>query len=139
MAKKLKNSWKLLVKEVRNHRLVYLLLFIILALAFFVRVYRVDQVLGFYYDQGRDALVIWDLWHKGNFFLIGPTTGIAGIFRGPFYYYLIAPLYLLGNGNPVVPAIFLAVTTVVAIVLLYYLGKRIEGRVTGLFAVILAS
>ncbi|OGM25919.1 hypothetical protein A3D00_00895 [Candidatus Woesebacteria bacterium RIFCSPHIGHO2_02_FULL_38_9] len=139
MAKKLKNSWKLLVKEVRNHRLVYLLLFIILALAFFVRVYRVDQVLGFYYDQGRDALVIWDLWHKGNFFLIGPTTGIAGIFRGPFYYYLIAPLYLLGNGNPVWPSVFLAYLSVLAIVMIYFLGAKIQNRTTGIIAAVLAS
>src|SRR3990167_8398219 len=74
---------------------------IILLSAFFLRVYRVNEILGFYYDQGRDALVIWDLWHNGKFFLIGPTTGIAGIFRGPFYYYLIAPLYLIGRGDPV--------------------------------------
>lgn len=125
--------------EVQSNLFVYLILILTLTLALFIRVYRVDQILGFYYDQGRDALVIWDLIHKGKFFLIGPTTGIAGIFRGPFYYYLIAPFYWLGGGNPVWPAVFLAVTSVVAITLMYYLGVKIGGRTTGLIAAILAS
>src|SRR3989344_8740174 len=95
-------------KEMRLHFWVYISLFLLLAAAFFVRVYRLDALLGFYYDQGRDALVIWRLWHEGKFFLIGPITGLAGIFLGPLYYYLIAPFYLIGGGNPVAPAIFLA-------------------------------
>ena len=121
---------------------INLKILIVLALlltAFIIRVYRVDQILGFYYDQGRDGLVIWDLIHKGKFFLIGPTTGIEGIFRGPFYYYLIAPFYLIGNGNPVYPAVFLAFTSVLAIALLYPLGTKIFSNETGIFAIILAA
>ena len=75
--------------------------------ALFVRIYRTEALLRFYFDQGRDALVIWRLLHEGKFFLIGPVTGLDGIFLGPFYYYLIAPLYLLGGGSPVAPAVFL--------------------------------
>jgi len=125
--------------EFKDHLLVYLLLGVVLAVGFGLRVYRVGQVLGFYFDQGRDALVIWRLWHEGKFFLIGPTTGIAGIFRGPFYYYLIAPFYLLGGGDPVWPAVMLAGLSVAAIGLMYYLGVRIQDRVTGLLAAGLAS
>jgi len=136
MLKNLKSNF---LKEIKSHPAIYILLSTILLLSLFVRVYRTQALLGFYFDQGRDAMVVWRLWHEGKTFLIGPTTGIEGIFRGPFYYYLIAPFYLVGGGDPVWPAIFLAVTTVVAIVILYYLGKRIEGRITGLFAVILAS
>lgn len=110
------------------------ILLIILVVALFVRVYRTDQLLGFYYDQGRDAKVIWDLWHKGKFFLIGPTTGVEGIFLGPFYYYFIAPAYLLGNGNPVWPAVWVAVINVAAIAGLYLIGRRYFGQLTGLLA-----
>src|SRR3990167_8513267 len=105
---------KTLKSEIQNNKLVYVLLTAILLGGFFLRVYRIDQVLGFYFDQGRDANVIWDLWHKGKFFLIGPTTGIAGIFRGPLYYYLIAPFYLIGGGDPIWPSIFLSFTTMLA-------------------------
>ena len=129
---------KKLVKEILNHKFVYLLLLIILGFGLFLRVYNLNAILGFYYDQGRDALSIWNLWHLGNIPFIGPTTGIAGIFRGPFYYYLIAPFYLIGNGNPVYPSVFLSVTTVMASGLMYYLGFKIQSRVTGLIAAIIS-
>lgn len=111
----------------------------LLIVAFFLRVYRTDQLLGFYYDQGRDAQVIWDFWHKGKLFLIGPTTGIEGIFRGPWYYWLIAPFYLLGRGNPVWPSVFLSFTTVVACWLAYKLGNIIAGRWAGFIALIVSG
>ena len=38
-----------------------LLILIILLLAFILRIYRIGELLGFHYDQGRDALIIWDL------------------------------------------------------------------------------
>lgn len=112
---------------------------LLLLIAFFARVYRVDQILNFHYDQGRDALVIWDLINKGKMFLIGPTTGIAGIFRGPFYYYLIAPFYWLGKGNPVWPSVFLAFTSIIALWLMYYLAKKVGGTVTGIIALVLGG
>jgi len=126
-------------KEISTHKFLYALLAIVLLIGTYFRVYRTGFVLGFYFDQGRDAMEIWELLHKRDFFLIGPTTGIAGIFRGPFYYYLIAPFYWLGGGNPVWPANFLALTAVTSILVLYYLTKETVDRTTGLFAVVLTS
>jgi len=125
--------------EIKKHLLTYLFLTLILLGATYVRVANTKEILGFYYDQGRDALVIWNLLHKGQMFLIGPTTGIAGIFRGPWYYWLITPFYFLGRGNPVWPANFLALTAVAAIFILYILGKEIFDRPTGLIAAGIAS
>lgn len=116
-----------------------ILVFIILAASLFVRVYRISKLLGFYYDQGRDALVVWDLLYKGKFFLIGPTTGIEGIFRGPWYYWLITPFYFLGKGNPVYPSVFLSLTTVFSIYILYKLTKEIAGKTAGFISIIIAS
>ncbi len=131
MRKSIQIWWK---NEVKTHRVVYLLLTLILIAALFVRVYRVTELLQFYYDQGRDALVIWDLWHNGKPFLIGPITGLKGIFLGPFFYYLIAPFYLIGGGNPAYPAVFLAILSVCALCILYYLGWQMQNRVTGIIA-----
>ncbi len=130
---------KRLVNEILDHKFVYFLLFIILGFGLFLRVYNLNNILGFYYDQGRDALIIWNLWHLGDIPFIGPTTGIAGIFRGPFYYYLITPFYLLGKGNPIWPSVFLSITTIVASGLMYYLGFKIQDRITGLIVAILSS
>jgi 4-amino-4-deoxy-L-arabinose transferase-like glycosyltransferase len=130
----LKNLRKSIKKEIKSHPVCYLLLAIILIGAFFVRVYRMEDLLRFYYDQGRDALVIWKLWHEGRPFLIGPVTGLQGIFLGPFYYYLIAPFYLIGGGNPVYPAVFLSFLSMLAVLMLFVLGKEMHSRATGIFA-----
>lgn len=130
---------KKLLREIGDHKFVYFLLFIVLVGATYVRIVNTRNILGFYFDQGRDALVIWDFLHSGKPFLVGPTTGIAGIFRGPWYYWLITPFYALGRGDPVWPANFLALTTVAAISLLYYLGKEIFDHTTGLIAATIAS
>jgi 4-amino-4-deoxy-L-arabinose transferase-like glycosyltransferase len=110
-----------------------------LIVAFVIRIFRVDQILNFNYDQGRDALVIWNLIHSHKFFLIGPTTGLPGIFRAPYYYYLITPFYYLGRGNPVWPEVFLAFTSVLAIALIYHLGKKIGGRTAGIIAAAISA
>ncbi|OGC92184.1 hypothetical protein A2899_02205 [Candidatus Amesbacteria bacterium RIFCSPLOWO2_01_FULL_49_25] len=111
----------------------------ILGLALFLRVYRTQDFLGFWYDQGRDAKVIWDFIHNGKFFLVGPVTGISGIFRGPWYYWLITPAYWLGNGNPVWPAVFLSSTTVLAAFLVCHLTTKIAGSRAGLLAVFITA
>lgn len=117
----------------------FILLGLILFVGFFLRIYNIGNTLGFYYDQGRDALVIWDLWHKADFFLLGPTTGIAGIFRAPYYYYFIAPFYLIGGGNPVWPSIFLSTTTMAASFLAFFLGRKIHSDTAGIIAAIISS
>lgn len=116
-----------------------LLIFSILLVAFFIRVYRTGDLLGFYYDQGRDAKVIWDLWHAGKTFLIGPVTGLPGIFLGPLYYYLIAPFYLIGAGNPVYPSVFLSFLVTVSLFVLYKAGEEIGGKETGLITLLIGS
>ncbi len=125
--------------EVVSHPFLYFLLTLILLSSSFVRLYRLDSVLGFYFDQGRDAQVVWDFVNEGKFFLIGPTTGIAGIFRGPFYYYLISPAYFIGQGDPLFPSVFLGLMSIASLLILYVLAKEISGRFTGLIAVFFAG
>lgn len=116
-----------------------LLILIILLFAFILRIYRIGELLNFHYDQGRDALVIWNLWHNYKFFLIGPVTGLEGIFLGPFYYYLIAPFYLIGGGNPTIPSMFLSFLVTISLYFLYKTGTEIGGKVTGFIALIIGS
>ena len=127
------------LKEVMGHKLNYVLLAFLLLTAFFIRAYRAGDLMGFYFDQGRDAMVVWKLWHEGKLFLIGPVTGLAGIFLGPFYYYLIAPFYLLGGGDPLYPAVFLAFLSSLAILVLYIMGAKMQSRSAGIIAVFIAT
>lgn len=116
-----------------------LLILIILLLAFILRIYRIGELLDFHYDQGRDAMVMWNLWHNHKLFLIGPVTGLEGIFLGPFYYYLIAPFYLISGGNPAIPSIFLSLLTVFGLYFIYKSGELVGDRFLGFIALVIGS
>ena len=118
-----------------KHPIHYTVLILLLMLAFFTRVYRTDQLLRFYYDQGRDALVIYDMIHIPKPVLVGPTTGLAGILRGPAFYYLLLPAYLIGQGNPIVASIYLQFINLVGLVFIYLIAKKVYSPSAGLLAV----
>lgn len=111
----------------------------ILGVIFFLRIYRLSDLLGFYYDQGRDALVIRDFLQNHKLFLLGPTTGIEGIFLGPLYYLTLVPWYALGRGNPVWPAVYIVATTVAALGLIFKLGLEMFGRRTSYIFLLLGG
>lgn len=78
----------------------------------------------FGYDQARDAFNALGILH-GQLKLIGPTSSIAGISHGVLYYYLIAPAYLIGHGDPTVLSIFLRVLNALGILVIFYLASII--------------
>ncbi len=121
-------------KEISSHSLVYLSLLIILIFSASFRLYRLNDLLGFYYDQGRDALRVLDVLALRDLPAIGPITGIGGLYLGPLWFYLLAPFYFIGQGNPVIPAIFVCLLDVGAVFMLYWLGKEFYSRQVGILA-----
>src|SRR3989338_3275443 len=74
--------------------------------------------LGFFaltYDQGRDLLLVSNIVYNHNLTLIGPTTGLQGIFYGPYWYYFLAPLIFLSGGDPQKVAVFFSFIGVLTI------------------------
>lgn len=122
------------MNEIKKHQKIYFLLGLILVFSAFFRLYRLGPLLGFYYDQGRDALKAQDILHLKDLPAIGPTTGIAGLSLGPFWFYLLAFFYGLGGGNPVVAAGLVALFDVACVFLIYWLGKEFYERKMGLLA-----
>lgn len=114
-----------------------IILAVLLLGAFFVRSYRTNALLRFYFDQGRDALVIHEMIHTPKPVLVGPTTGLAGILRGPFFYYLLLPGYLVGQGSPVVAAIWLQVINIIGLYFIYLSAKTLFSKTAGLIAIFL--
>jgi 4-amino-4-deoxy-L-arabinose transferase-like glycosyltransferase len=100
------------------------LILLIWVLGLFLRCYRQGDLLGFYYDQGRDAQIAADIISLKNFPAIGPTTGIAGLYLGPFWYYLITPGYFIGRGNPAFASLFIIFIESLSIPLIYFLLKK---------------
>jgi len=126
-------------KKIRHqfyrHPFHYFLLALLVILFFVVRTHRTQDLLRFYYDQGRDALVVHDMIHTPKPVLVGPTTGLAGILRGPFFYYLLLPAYLVGQGSPVVASIWLQLLNTVGLIFIYLSAKELFSRRAGLISV----
>ena len=111
-----------------------LALILIWLVGVFLRCYRQSDLLGFYYDQGRDAQISQDILTGKNFPAIGPTTGIDGLYLGPLWYYLITPGYFFANGNPAIASCFVAILESLTIPLLFFLLKRDFGRMPATIA-----
>ena len=106
----------------------------ILAIASFLRFYRLPEYMTFLGDEGRDVLVIKDLLVDHHFPFIGPTTSIGNIYLGPLYYYMMALPMAIFWLNPVAAAFEVAVIGVLTVWLIYYLGRKWFGHWAGCIA-----
>jgi len=91
---------------------------IILIIAAFLRLYRIQDYMTFLGDEGRDVLVAYNILH-GHLTLLGPTSSVGGFFLGPIYYYFMAPFLWLFNYNPVGPAVMVALFGIATVWLIY--------------------
>lgn len=98
-------------------------LILILLLGFFLRIYRIKDYITFLGDEGRDALVVYNILHA-DLTLLGPTSSVGGFFLGPIYYYFMAPFLWIFNYDPVGPAIMVALFGLATIYLVYAVGKE---------------
>ncbi len=127
--------FKHIQKEIKNHKVDYLLVLVLVILTAVVRFTPiVTGNFPFLFDHGRDLLdvnkIIVD--HKPT--LIGPFTGIQGVFQGPYHYYLLAIASIIGNGHPASGTVFMALLGVVGVIICYMFGKQIASRQFGIIA-----
>ncbi|MFH0772926.1 MAG: glycosyltransferase family 39 protein [bacterium] len=115
------------------------ILLIILA-GLFLRLYRIQDFYMFLADQGRDAVIVRRIILLQKFPLIGPPSSIGEVFLGPFYYYLVAPFLWIFQSNPVGLAIGVALLSMGAACVIYYLVSKIVSRKVALiFSIFIAS
>ncbi len=118
-------------KIFKNKENIFLI--ILLLLAAFLRLYKIGDYMTFLGDEGRDALVVYDILH-GNLTLLGPTSSVGGFFLGPIYYYFMAPFLWLFQYDPVGPAVMVALFGVATVWLVYKVGSEFFNRYVGLLA-----
>lgn len=109
------------LRSLLTHEVAIVILLVILAI--FLRLFRLDELFTFTYDQGRDMYVLQNIV-RGDFTLIGPTTGLPGVFLGPFMYYFLVPGFILGNGSPLAVVKWMLVVITLVSPLFYLLLKR---------------
>src|SRR4030042_528888 len=86
-------------------------------------VFPINGLFAFNYDQGRDFLAVSKIIWEKDFTLIGQTTGLPGIFYGPWWYYFLTPIVFISGGDPQKVALFFAFLAIFSIVELYLILK----------------
>lgn len=72
-----------------------------LSVFFYLRILPIiHQTVPYTYDQGRDFLKAEEIIRYRHFTLIGPTTGIMGLFHGVWWFYFVSIIYVIFNGWP---------------------------------------
>lgn len=105
----------------------------ILAFAAFFRLYNIAGYMTFLGDEGRDAIVLYNILH-GKLTLLGPTASVGGFFMGPAYYYLVAPFFGLFNMSPLGASVMVALLGIITVWLVYKIGSEFFDKKTGLLA-----
>jgi len=108
----------------KSHKTEFILLIVVLMTASFLRLFKISQYMTFLGDEGRDAIIVRNLWVKFDPILIGPGTSIGNMYLGPLYYYLIAPSLLIANFSPVGPSVFIALTGVATVFLVWLVIRK---------------
>ncbi|MDE2589164.1 MAG: glycosyltransferase family 39 protein, partial [Patescibacteria group bacterium] len=116
----------------------YLMLFVILAVAAYLRFMNFPLRYGFDFDPTRDALIVAQGAKHLTFPLIGPKSGIGPFAFGPWYYYELI-LFKLVFPNPFSPWIFIGMMSVVTVGIMYLIGKELEGKWFGLLLALLTA
>lgn len=101
-----------------------LLLILLLFYVLFTRLpYLLSGVIPFSYDHGRDSMAVMHMLKTSSLKFIGPWTSIPGLFFGPGWYYLLAPVYLISAGSPLAPVGLMLLLGLIQVWLAYkYLG-----------------
>jgi len=93
------------------------------------------QTVPYTYDQGRDFIKVQEIVRDLNPTLIGPTTGIQGLFHGAWWYYFLAIPYLIFSGLPIGFSIFVFIMSFLQLIFFsYFLKKEFGWLPTLIFA-----
>jgi len=93
----------------------------------------------FLFDQGRDYLDVRKIVVEHKLTLIGPHTGIGGVFTGPGWYYLLAIPFILWKGHPFGGQVFMLLGGLLALILAYWVNRKIFNPWVGLIAFFLTA
>jgi 4-amino-4-deoxy-L-arabinose transferase-like glycosyltransferase len=116
-----------------------ILFIFILAIAAFLRLYRIKEFVTFLGDQGRDAIIVKRIVTFEHLTAIGPPSSIGQVFLGPFYYYLIAPFLPIFHYDPVGLAVGVAVYSLIGLIGMYIVLKKEINLLTAIFTTLLVA
>lgn len=123
-------------KFIKQVKLGNLFLLLILCVATFLRFYNLENSMMFQGDQGRDAIVIANIFKDLDPVFIGPVTSIGNMYLGPFYYYFMLPFLFLSYPSPIGPVYAVAGLSVLTVYLLFKITKQLFDKKTAILSAI---
>lgn len=112
-------------------------IYVILLLFYFVGLYlrssgTLNGFFAFTFDQGKDFLQLHKLVYEYDISLIGPSTGIDGVFHGVWWYWALAPIFWLWGGNPSLVVLSFNALSAFTVLIAFLLGKKFKNEIFGL-------
>lgn len=114
-------------------RKIILILSGVFAIGLLVRFLYFPGNIYFGFDQARDGFAAQEIL-GGHVKLVGPPASFEGLRHGVLYYYLYAPFYFFGGGDPAVVAAFLRVLNAGGVILIFALASILFSRFVGLIS-----
>lgn len=110
---------------------------LILLLALFLRIYRLDELTTFGGDQGQDFLVVKDMVINHKWTLLGIQTSIGTFYQGPVYLYMLYPFFVLFGLKPTAGAYVAVCMSMASIILVYLICKKYFSKNVAIFSTLL--
>lgn len=98
----------------------------------------------FGFDQGQNYMRAYDIAVNHKFTLIGAevgsgSAGVPGLFHGPGFYYLLAVMLLLFNGDPYGGLVLMWIAGVATMIVVFLTTRRMFGEKVALVSLFLLS
>ncbi len=138
--------WAMIVELFARVTKWHLALSGILAVGTFLRFYKLEENMIFGGELGHNYLAVKEmvislqtsfvktLLEKPEVFLLGPPTSHPWLHFGPLFYWLIAPVLIIGNYNPVFVSYFFALVFTLVIILNFFVVERVFDKPTALIS-----
>src|SRR3990167_7992310 len=118
-----------LVRQIKKFWPIILLLI----LSFLLRIYKLEELFYFSYDEAIPAFVSRKLIEFGDISLLGGVTPF-GYHLAPYFYWFLAGLLFLGNLSPIIWGWAGAIIAVLTTTMMFLVGKEFFNRKVGYLA-----
>lgn len=122
-----------------KNKLNYLILFLIILLAFFLRAYRINYSFSFSGEFGDNLLDIKNAVTLKTIPLIGPPVSHPWLKFGPIYYWLMIPLMQVFKFNVLVGAWFGVISGTLIVLINYLVIKKVFNKKVAIVSSFLIS
>ncbi len=120
-------------KFIKKNKLQLTIIFIIVIIALYLRMGGVlTKSFAYTYDVGRDLIQVQKIVGEHKIPLIGQTTGLGGLYYGPWWYYILTPPFVISQGSPQGIVFFMVLTGIATIICGYIYGRKVSGKWLGI-------